>query len=400
MINNPCQQLKQLYQNFSKFNREKIDLDLLVEQGSIQELISLEDTVTQRVELYEIYKTEVKGLLREWYDNDEFIRNIQFEPGGRVVVDGDLIVEFHQGVFPSVIRKVNGKLEIVRDGIKSIDHLEEVGGPLVLNGIKSIESMASLKEVGEISLIGTRITSFPKLHTVHGRFLAKSNEFLQELPDLEYVGGNFQIPQASQLETIPKLSVVKGDLTAAGASKLRGLPLLEVVDGKLDINDTDIKELPNLFIVGGHFQLWDSNLESLPLLREVQGEVLLSETRVKGLPNLVKARSIRISECPNFRDLESLKESGYLILAGTKVNSLPELVHADYFECPQTLTEAPKLETVGTLIMKNTNIKQFPLLREIEERLVLRYPGVNNFRRLFPSLKIIGVILDNSTRIS
>jgi hypothetical protein len=88
--------------------------------------------IAERFNIFEEYQKQVKNLLREWYNNNEFIESVQFEEDGRVVIAGDLDLQDIPGgvdFVPSLIKKVEGVLSI-RGDVEHVDYLLKKWGEI------------------------------------------------------------------------------------------------------------------------------------------------------------------------------------------------------------------------------------------------------------------------------
>lgn len=82
-----------------------------------------------------------------------------FETNGRVVIDMSLDCDgWGLTYFPSVVRKLEGRVNLADNDIKNIDYLEEADN-LYLRRNQHLTSMKSLRAVGLLDAGNTRLTN-------------------------------------------------------------------------------------------------------------------------------------------------------------------------------------------------------------------------------------------------
>jgi hypothetical protein len=362
---NYCHQLRKLYQelgdSFAYFSGGRFTVDNPVSPQLIKGL-------KQRESLFTLYKGRVKRLLSLWHNHEAFLRSIEVNEAGRVVINGDLNlsnlpIEF----FPSLIQQVSGKLNLADTKIEALDHLERVGS-LYLEGAENMCSLASLQTVEKDLLISkTQIAAIPQLRFVGGDFYAKELASLQSLPNLEKVLGTLDI-EGTSIVRLPKLKVVQS-LFANGVNTLEAIPNLSAAAGSIEITGTKIKILPELKKVGLSFDATGlKTLTALPKLNHVGLDFIISGTNVSSLPSL---RTVY---------------GGFYAGKAAELSSIPELISVR-----------------GHCRLSGTKIEEAPLLRQVLQGLSIRDVQFSEFSSAFPRLKIIrqgvadiGVYTDDS----
>jgi hypothetical protein len=286
MNKNPCRRLTELYQQFLEFNRNEVDLTVMQEISALQELKQVSDLVSERWSLYKDYQREVRSLLRQWFDNDEFIDSLVFEPDGRVRVAGDLFLgDSGIDTFPSLIRSVDGMLFLSCTSLNSIDYLEEAGSVNVA-GCFSLQSMKRLKIVKRILRINdTPLQSLPSLEEV-GTLKAFIHSSLKQADKLKIVYHKLDI-RGTELESLPALKKV-GTLQATGLKSLQRLDSLELAASNLLLGGTSISSLSSLKNVSGRMDLSGVKAKTeIPNLNSIGGSLNLSSADVQGFPSLI-----------------------------------------------------------------------------------------------------------------
>lgn len=147
----------------------------------------------ERKAFEQFYQAEVMNLLGRWLYNGQFLENIQFGSDGCVNVDGSLIIS---GIdyFPSLIKRVNGSLNLSGGRLASIDNLEYIGGSCKLRKLKRLRSLKSLKHVeGGLYCLGSKIKDLSSLQTVGASLQIGRTPNLQSLPNLQRVGYSLRL---------------------------------------------------------------------------------------------------------------------------------------------------------------------------------------------------------------
>ena len=107
-----------------------------------------------------------------------------------------------------------------------------------------------------------------------------------------------------------ELIVESNNLTIGGSLDLNGTQIKELPDnltvgGSLDLSGTQIKELPDNLTVGGYLNLSRTQIKELPDNLTIGGSLYLSGTQIKELP-------------------DNLTVGGGLYLRGTQIKELPD----------------------------------------------------------------------------
>jgi hypothetical protein len=257
MQNNPCQRLKQLFE------------ETYQHKGFSVTNIDYQEICSKNLQVFEAYKKEVRKLLWQWHSDDNFINSLEFDQTGRVQVKADLdLKDLGLKYFPSLIREVEGKLTISGNQFKELDHLEVVDR-LDAIGVESLQSLNSLRLVrADIFLEGTSLVEIPELSAVGHGFYAGKLESLQSLPKLKSVGDWLEIKN-TEISILPVLRTT-GVLLAGFF--LESAPLLHTVDGRLDLSVHQFVA-ENLRKVNGRLIIKNSFLDdfrkSFPVLEQV-----------------------------------------------------------------------------------------------------------------------------------
>lgn len=275
---NPCISLRKSL----KQAQEICDLSNVLQQELGQKGFSnIEKGIKKREELYVKYKQEVRSLLGKFFGIPIKEGEFEFENSGRVVLNGDYIsTDTDSSYFPSIFRKVNGKLHLAGSSIQELDYLEEVD-TLVLSENPQLDSIARLKKVsglllldqtpvsimpelevaGRISVKETEIEGFPSLRWVKGNFFAETARNLVDLSSLARVDGHLDLSFTS-VSKLPKLTNVNSNLILTGVEDKRDLPELEYVGGSCFLSNLSMISAPSLRVIGSCLQLFGTEIES------------------------------------------------------------------------------------------------------------------------------------------
>jgi hypothetical protein len=438
---NPCQLLREQFSQLSS-GRHLADLldDFFYSCSSKQEK-AVTNLLQERKEFFAVYQKYVSQLLVDWYGSDEIKDQIDFESSGRVVIKGSLFdgFDFASGKktinhFPSIIRKVEGDLMLVKAEISSLDYLEEVGtlnlalstvesarrlkrvnhrlrlteckirnlsslefvgGNLVARSVRELEQMENLRFVGgNLNIQDSSIKKLPELIRVNGIFYAVSAKDFSAAPKLKIVGSDFYLPP--WISDLSSLETVKGDFLAEHVGGLQTAPKLKVVGGDFNVSNSLIISFPELTEIKGDAQLKDAQLlESLAELREVGGSVFLNgSSHIESMPKLVKVHGVFDARgAVNLRDLSQLVEvERGMYLINTGINNLSKLERVGnylYLENCVKLEVLPNLiEVDGVLCLTGSNVKRLPDLIK-SGRLRITNVAFSSFQKAFPKLETV-----------
>ena len=192
-----------------------------------------------------------------------------------------------------------------------------------------------------------------------GRSLDLEGSNIKELPENLTIGGSLDLRRTNITE-LPENLTVGWSLDLEG-SNITQLPENLTVGGSLYLEGTNIIELPENLTVGGNLHLERTNIIELPENLTVGGNLHLEITNIKELPeNLTVGGSLYL-ERTNIKELpDNLTVGGGLHLEGTNIIELPEnlTVGGSLYLEGTNITELPENLTVGgNLYLEGTNIK-------------------------------------------
>jgi hypothetical protein len=228
-----------------------------ISTGTIENFQKLREPLSQltqaREQIMKDYQEKARQILREWHpgseeEKDDFIGKISFEDSGRVVIEGDLDLRDQSlDYFSSLVKTVEGDLDLTGNKFVQIDYLEEVGRWLSAENLNDLSSMRSLRKVGGALIIqGTRLTSLDSLEYVQDSIHASNVQSLASMKNLRLVGGSLYINNTS-LSSLDNLEEVGGILYAANLQNLTSARSLKTINYSLFLTNTQIDDFLRAF---------------------------------------------------------------------------------------------------------------------------------------------------------
>ena len=146
---------------------------------------------------------------------------------------------------------------------------------------------------------------------------------IKELPDNLSVGGGLNF-QGTQIKELPdNLSV--GEYLNLRGTQIKELPDNFSVGGSLSLEETPIKELPDNLSVGSYLNLQGTPIKELPDNLSVGEDLDLQGTQIKELPdNLSVGEYLNLQGTPIKELPDNFSVGGGLNLRGTQIKELPE----------------------------------------------------------------------------
>lgn len=368
-----CQRLKEDYIKLGP-----MDTDALRKGIQAGNFKYIKHHLAKRQEFVYNYRYKVLVLLERCFsfgeDSEAVYSSVKVAPNGRIIIEGDLdVTNPAYRYFPSVIQRVEGKLNIGQNSIQRMDFLEEVG-TLDASG-SELKSLDRLTRAGDIQLQDSKIEHLPSLIRA-GSFYCedlRGDGVLQSLPKLAYakdlyLGGN-------QITELPSLVEVENTCGLQRATKLRAADKLKKVGGSLYIGGTSLTALPSLEFVGSLHAEGLSDFSGLDNLKHVEKRIEIQGTAVDSLNCLEYVGGKFYAYDSPLSSLLNLREVGGIFnLNGTRVERLPSL----------------KIANRGLFIVSRIPFQGAPQLQEIGECLEIGKTAKAGFRQLFPALKKIG----------
>ena len=153
------------------------------------------------------------------------------------------------------------------------------------------------------------------------------------------------------------------------------------VGSSLDLENTNVSELPEGLSVGGSLDLGNTNVSELPEGLSVGGSLDLENTNVSELPEGLSVGDFLDLENTNVSELpEGLSVGGSLYLGNTNVSELPEglSVGGSLYLGNTNVSELPEgLSVGGSLYLRNTNVSELPEGLSVGGSLYLRNTNVS-----------------------
>jgi hypothetical protein len=214
---------------------------------------------------------------------------------------------------------------------------------------------------------------------------------------IKRVSGELNI-QRTKLQNLDHLEEA-GTIKAAGLETLQSMNSLTSVEEHLFIAETNIRSLPSLQMVGGLSASEAENLESLPRLRIVKNSLSIWGTKIKTLPELTMVGSrLSAKGLVTLTSLPKLQKVGNLQIKGTNIRQLPELRIAEtlYASHVVSLSAIPRLQKAGSLNIEGTSVRELPSLVEVDD---LFAEGLITLQKLPKLQNVFGVCLLSETSI-
>lgn len=152
-----------------------------------------------------------------------------------------------------------------------------------------------------------------------------NNEVAKKYPHLFNL---FVDPQYIKEEDYEIVNYLLKDITSMNIKKpLYSNDYLVDVDGDVNLQGSEVKELPENLIVKGDLDLMVcENIEHLPKGLRVGGSLYLQHSSIKTLPDdLIVGEVLNLHNCRNIKELpKNLKVGKNLILSKTPIKDLPK----------------------------------------------------------------------------
>jgi hypothetical protein len=330
--------------------------------------------------------------------------------------------------FPPKLKTVTGNVEIYNEA-ESIGNIEFVGQTLLLSSdrIKTLgnlkhagaidirrASVNSLEDLGDLEEINIRyegefyvpekITSLGKIKRVNGSISLSRSAKLESFGNLEYVSKSMQINDSERINSLGKIKTIGEDLVIRYQNSITSLDNVEYVGGVLDIEQSNIKDIPNLKYIGGmaSFPYGVKSIAGIsffgrhviyyngtkgPSVNKINGDLLLSAGKKNELTDLGEVEEVtgnltvydtsslgnirivggkvdifgRKKDDKNIKSIENLEYVGgdFYVTSASRINSFGSLKHIGGGINAQGITEIGQLRYVGERFLNRFRIPMY-----------------------------------------